>query len=268
VPQPLEYEILDRQGRRIMLELTTTAVYEGQKLVAIQGIARDVTERRRTQQALRKAHQMLTHAREEERRRLAGELHDSIGQGLVALQLSSRMLTNEMPASDEFPLPRLGDQVDALIREVRGICHGLYPPTLESLGLRSALAQLARDFQGQTQVVTAYGVDAAGRLDRDVEIALFRIAQEACANAVRHGKARRVEVEVTYEPGRAILEVRDDGGGFETSCARTGLGLSLMKERTDTVGGDLFIQSSGRGTTVRAVVPSQLRVQPPAPETT
>ncbi len=242
------------------LEWTGVPFRDGDRLFVV-GIDRDVTERRRQQKALEEAQAKLATAREEERRTLAGELHDSVGQGLIALQLAVHELATS--GSGEVMAPaqkRASILVEHLITEVRSICQGLYPPTLESLGLHSALLQLSRDFT-HVGVQVRWRVDGpAARFDRMAEIALFRIAQEALNNAIRHSQATRIAITVDYEPGRAILTISDNGKGFDTATAvGKGLGLPKMRERAETAGGVFTIHSGPRGTKVQASVQTDLR---------
>ena len=215
--------------------------------------------RKRAEEMVRAAHRRLLSAREEERKRLAGELHDSVGQGLVALQMTLRasQAKAEAPPSAEAA-ERTRAQCDALVREVRYICQGLYPTTLEPMGLEMALQQLARDFQSEAEVVIKLSPEFRGRrLAGDVEIAVFRIAQEAVSNAVRHGRAERVEVDLSCSADEILVEVVDNGPGFDQELARgKGLGLTIMKERARAVGGELRIEPEPGRTAISARIPA------------
>ena len=220
----------------------------------------DVTERKRGERAVRVVHHKLLTAREEERRRLARELHDSIGQGLVALRMTMQaalggLAESERAADMEQTLTRC----DALVREVRDICRGLYPATLESMGLELALQQLASDFRTEGEVTVAWDRRRKGhRLPAPVEIALFRIAQEAVSNAVRHGRADKVEVALDWRKSIAEMVIADDGSGFDVDGARgKGLGLTTMQERAEAVGGELEITSEPGRTHVTVHVPTE-----------
>ena len=247
------------------MEVTTTAVRKEDELVAIQGIARDITQRKAAEKALREARGKLVRAREDERRRLAGELHDSVGQSLIALQLSiQNILAEERRSrgrSASEACAAVAQRCGEIVAEVRHICHGLYPPTLESLGLAAALRQLASGSE-HPQVNVAVDVCpelSEDRLEPDVQIALFRIAQEAVSNAFRHADAARIRVEVRYAEGKVRLAVSDDGKGFDADSARAmGLGLNSMGERAQAIGGRIRIDSSDEGTTVRVEAPARL----------
>jgi PAS domain S-box-containing protein len=262
LPQPFSFEFVRASGERVCLELSTTGVYEDGKLVGIQGIARDITQRRRTEQALRDAHRELMTAREDERRRVARELHDSVGQQLAALRMVLGNTLRECEAERLQPAHELLDQAseicNALVQEVRDICQGLYPATLESLGLTAALRELCAQCRaGPVKCRCEFGgLAEETRCPPPVEIALFRVAQEALANAMRHARATCVCFALDAQPDRAILRVTDDGVGFDPDqAAAGGLGLNSMTERIETLGGTLTVDSRPGHTELVAIVP-------------
>jgi len=258
-----------KDGTTIWGAVTAHAVRDEEgRIQYFDGVLEDITDRMRAETELREAHRKLISAREEERKRLAADLHDSVGQGLIALQLivgtmrETYIVRHGEDKKAELVL-RASKQCDELIQEVRNICHGLYPPTLE-LGLPTALGQLVRDFQAQTEVrIHSHVSGDVVALPDDVGIALFRIAQECVANAIRHGDAKDISVEVAYAPGQVALEVADDGVGFDPSeVSNRGLGLNMMQERMHAVGGTMEIDSGSGGTRIRARVP--LEAGPPS----
>jgi two-component system NarL family sensor kinase len=207
----------------------------------------DITEQKKAEQALRTIAHKLIAVREEERRRVATDLHDSLAQGLVAMKLSLHA-SNYTSATE---------QCDRLIHEVREICQGLYPAVLERLGLAEGLTQLAEAYEPSVSVTVDYPYELSeARFGKDLEISLYRVAQEAINNAVRHGKAGQIEVELTLGGGRIGLSVTDDGGGFDVADqSRRGLGLLTMNDRIASVAGTLDIASKPGQTVVRATVP-------------
>ncbi|MHC4716568.1 MAG: sensor histidine kinase [Planctomycetota bacterium] len=232
--------------------------------ICLMGSFLDISARKRAEEAAQAAHRKLTAAREAERRRLAGDLHDSVGQGLVALHLGLQALAGHV-RGDGQRLREMAGQCEGLIREIRAVCRGLYPPTLESLGLCAALQQLVEEFGSQARIGVSCALsDDAGRFAPDVEIALFRIAQEAVTNAVRHARAGRIGVDLSHHQGRAELVVSDDGPGFDPQLASAtqGLGLNIMTERALAVGGDLKIDSRPGRTRIIARVPGEPRFRP------
>jgi len=200
-------------------------------------------------------------ATEEERRRLARELHDGIAQSLAALNIRVRLARG---ASDQQVRDSVLDEVsggisDAIL-ELRRMARGLRPPALEMLGLAAAIESHTRSI-GETAGVTATvrAGKVSGLLSPDVELALYRILQESLSNVIRHAGASRVEVDLRRVGGQVQLAVQDDGRGFDTAAVDgddRGLGLFGMKERAEFIGGRLKIRSSpGQGTRVVVSVP-------------
>ena len=225
---------------------------------------RDITDRKRAEREIQRVRARLVTAREQERRRLAGELHDSIGQSLVALQLTVRntaaMVHERLNAEQTAALVNATAQCTELIRDVRHICHGLYPPILESLGLVAGLRQLARDVEnaGMAASLQCSKAIEARRFSNDVEIALFRIAQEAVTNAIRHGECEEIGIVLRQRRDEVHLTVEDDGVGFAPEEAvGNGLGLTHMRERAQAAGGTLAIRSKKGRTRVEAVLPDR-----------
>ncbi len=221
------------------------------------GSFRDITERKQ-------ARARLVTAREQERRRLAGELHDSIGQSLVALQLTvqnaAATVRDRLDAEQTAALIGATAQCTELIRDVRHICHGLYPPILESLGLIAGMRQLAQDVERTGIVATVKCSKAieARRFSNDIEIALFRIAQEAITNAIRHGECTEIGIALRRKRDRIHLTVEDNGVGFAPDrTVGNGLGLTHMRERAQAAGGTVSIRSKKGRTRVEAVLPDR-----------
>jgi len=247
-------------GRENYYEWTAARIRVGGKQYLI-GIDRDITERVKSQASLRELHLKLMNAREAERKRLAAELHDAVGQGLVALRLGLRAVQQQCPQGAAPPCGKMLKvvlrQCDRLVGQVRRVCRGVFPPALETLGLAGALRQLAGEFRSRCAVsLRCYGPMRRRRLGAEVEIALFRIAQEACTNAVVHGRAGRVWIDLRRADREVRLTVSDDGVGFDPAAAAgKGLGLGTMRERAEAVGGVLEISSRPGRTRVRARVP-------------
>jgi len=199
-------------------------------------------------------------AQDEERARVARELHDSTAQMLAALMLQLGVAAKEStsPALDER-IAMLRDMAAEALEEVRTLSHTIHPRVLDDLGLAAALEWIARQTREQESLdVEVFAADGPGipRLPASV---LYRIAQESLRNVVRHAHARRVELWLRRGPGTATLEVVDDGRGFDVRRAeerRPGMGLFSMRERVGLVNGTLALVSApGRGTRVVATVP-------------
>jgi signal transduction histidine kinase len=210
--------------------------------------------------------QRLGTAQEDERRRIARDLHDQMGQLLTALGLGLKAL--EDASTDPSParphLVRLRELTDVIGREVHHLALELRPTALDDLGLQSALANYAEVWSERSGIeidFQATGLDT-GRLPEPAETALYRVILEALTNVLRHAGARRVSLVLQRFPGQAVAVVEDDGVGFDadsvTASAGDGgrLGLLGMRERVALVGGTLTVESAtGRGTTVIARIP-------------
>jgi signal transduction histidine kinase len=237
--------------------------------------ARDVTERKRTEEALRHSEKMalqreqfqalaerLRRAREEERTRVSRDLHDQIGQILTAIKLDLTWMTRRLPkANDEFR-DRLKGTIGLIndgVRSVRKICTGLRPGVLDDLGLAAAIEWQANEFASRTGIHCDISVPTADVvLDGDPATEFFRIFQECLTNVMRHAEAKSVRVSLREEHGDLVLVVADDGKGFCESEASNSLGFLGMKERAQVCGGTIQIVSSpGNGTTVTLRVPMQ-----------
>jgi PAS domain S-box-containing protein len=228
------------------------------------GHVMDITARKEAEEALRQAHRQLVQAREVERRRLAAELHDSLGQELISLHLRMQGLlpdlVGHLDKKGAAELDQIVHRCQEAIGNVRTISHGLYPPLLESVGLCAALQEMVHRLGSPIPVT----VDWASSLEKfrwplDVEIALFRIAQEALHNALAHGQASHIALGLEYKRHQVILSIRDDGVGFDPHTRGGGLGLFTMRDRAQTAGGELVVESRPGATLVEARVPAEAR---------
>jgi signal transduction histidine kinase len=216
-------------------------------------------------QQLGQLHQRLEDAKEEERRFLAHELHDELGQNLTGLKLQLQLAArgSSVPGADAVTT------IDELIARVRRMSGDLRPPLLDELGLVPALRAFVEAQASLSNVVMKLEADDraehGGRLDRAVEITCFRIAQEAITNALRHASARamHIRVERNVEAGRVALQITDDGRGFDAAgrlpaAASAGhLGVVGMRERVRTHGGTFQLRSApGAGTTIEVELPA------------
>ncbi len=200
-------------------------------------------------------------AQDEERARVARELHDSTAQILTAVMLQLSAAARESTTPEQVArIATLRELTSEALEEVRSLSHTMHPRVLDDLGLAAALEWLARQ-TGATEPldvhVTAEEFDPP--IPAPVAAALYRVAQEALRNAARHAAATHVDVRLDREEGSAMLEIVDDGRGFDVEQAeqrRPGMGLFSMRERVGLVNGRLSVRSApGRGTRVVAVVP-------------
>lgn len=217
----------------------------------------NITERKELEERQLRLSRRVFEVAEDERLRLSRELHDRIGQPLAALRMNLDVLRTRFPGEAKGELERQAMLIDELIRLVRSLTAELRPPELENVGLGAALrnyAELAAARYGFA--VDVLGGEFTPRLPRATERALFRIAQEALANAAKHARAETVTIELDEAGGEALVCIADDGQGFDTSAARDGFGLHTMRERAEEAGGRLDVESAqGRGTRVIAAVP-------------
>ncbi len=212
--------------------------------------------------------QLVAQAREagvtEERQRLAGEIHDTLAQGLTGIiaQLEAAGHTRQDPGELSRHLAQAATLARSSLTEARRSVRALRPGQLEEASLPEALTELARDWSGQTAVTAR--LDTTGtpaRAAAGVEAALFRTAQEALSNVAKHARAGRVQLTLSYTGDTLLLDVADDGTGFDPAATRPadgsgGYGLAGMEQRLARVGGTLTIESAPRqGTTVNAAVP-------------
>jgi two-component system sensor histidine kinase UhpB len=193
-------------------------------------------------------------AQEAERHRIAQELHDEIGQTLTAVLLELKRVADHAAPPVRADLHQVQETVRNSLDEIRRIARRLRPGVLEELGLVSALKALGAEFA--TAGLTVHRVLDAdpGELDRDVELVVYRVAQEGLTNVARHARARSVDLVLTRFPGGLELRIRDDGIGL--GGAAEGAGISGMRERALLIGADLSLsQPRGGGTEVRLRVP-------------
>lgn len=266
VAQPYEQRIIRGDGTEAILMMTTNLLTESGKPVAFQHIARDVTEEKRMKENLRFYLQQITRAQEEERKRIARELHDDTIQYLVVLarQLDDLAYSSKGLSKDERQyLENLRQQINSIMEGVRRLSHDLRPATLDRLGLLPALEWLASNMSKQTEIkveVKTRGTER--RFPAEVELVLFRIVQEALSNVRRHSQATNAEVIVEFGDKRITIIIKDNGKGFvppETTgdLVKEGrFGLAGMHERIQLLGGSLKIDAApGKGTTVTVEAP-------------
>jgi signal transduction histidine kinase len=212
---------------------------------------------------LRALAERLQVVREEDRKQVARDLHDQIGQILTSVKMDLMWMIRHLPASESNKSDRLHESIQMIndgVKSVRAICSGLRPGVLDDLGLAAAIEWQASDFasrHGVTCHVSVPPVDL--HLDGDRATAAFRIFQECMTNVIRHAQATSVNITLCQEEENILLVVEDDGVGFresDLSNSLGSLGLLGMKERAQFCGGDVQISSSpGKGTTVTVRVP-------------
>ena len=205
---------------------------------------------------------------ERERQRLAMELHDEIGQTMTTLKMEVEMLSADCAGRDRpisGRLDRIAEKLSAAIEQVRRISYGLRPTNLDALGLEAALGRLLDDLSHNTSMrMTRFFKGMEERVDRELELAVYRIVQEAATNAIRHAQARNVFVNVIQGDGKISVVVEDDGVGFDPEEVLSqrnggrGLGLLTMQQRAEQFNGKVWIDSRpGHGTCLTTEIPLQ-----------
>jgi len=277
---------LRRDGSEFPIEasISQTVDHEG-KLFTV--MLRDTTERVRAEEALRRSREELQQlsdsilaAREEEKRRIARELHDDLGQRLSALKMDMAMLGTDVkegrPVEEVLEeIESMNGVIDETVASVRRIASDLRPALLDELGMLPAIEWLANDFAGRYGLaVTVEGEDA--EVPEQTAIAVFRIAQEALNNVVRHAQARAVRIHLGCEDGQIDLQVQDDGVGWtgldrqaianaNGNARRHSLGLLGIRERTRLLGGSVVIDTApGRGFRLHVRIPGDTEARRPA----
>src|SRR6266567_3527389 len=246
-------------------------IREGGSLTQVGVIAVDVTARRNAEEALRKLSGRLLGIQDQERRRIARELHDSLGQYLAGLKIAIEMLSNAGPGKNEVLLAECNDILDKSIAETRTLSHLLHPPLLDEAGFSSAASWFVSGFSQRSSIPVSLDLPSdLPRLPESIEIALFRILQESLTNVHRHSRATAAEIKVEADAEQVSIEIRDHGRGMppyilqqiEGDGTKLGVGLAGMRERIHELGGSFEVTSDHQGTTVRATVPLGVREDP------
>jgi len=223
------------------------------------GSTLDVTEQKTARAALSNLSQRLMDAQEQERARLARELHDDVAQRLALITLELDQLRGIAATETRSSIAELWSLCTTLLKDVQGISRRFHSDKLDYLGIASAAASLCETLSERWGADITFTHDGVlGDINKDVSLALFRVLQEALNNATKHSRARHVLVALRGTPQDIELEISDDGCGFDVDTASRGEGLGLvsMRERLKLVGGVVIIQSRvDVGTTIRAIAP-------------
>lgn len=264
----VEIELRRKDGSVFPALLSATAVRDRSgRFLESRASVFDVTRRRMAEEEARGYAQRLKgiarragEIQENERRRLAQELHDRVGQNLTALTLNLNIVKGQIDGAEGGAiLARLDDSLkllDATVESIRGVMSELRPAVLDDYGLAAALHWYAEEFGRRTGIVTTVAERDVARLAPLVEGVLFRIAQEALTNVVKHSAATRVQIGLGVQAGMLRLSVADDGRGFDAArlqppTRQGGWGLMIMRERAESAGGRLRVETApGQGTCV------------------
>jgi len=221
------------------------------------GAVTDITERKRAEQALSRMTRKLVEAQEQERARIARELHDDINQRLAMLAIELEQLQDNH-SDVTSRLHELRKQVIEISNGVQALSHDLHSSNLEYLGVVAGMRGWCNEFGGRQKLQVDFKSDVASVLPAQVGLSLFRVLQEALHNAVKHSGVRRFEVQLREDFGEIHLVISDSGRGFDVQAALQGkgLGLTSMRERVRLVNGTIAIESKPMGgTTIHVRVP-------------
>ena len=266
-PAVWEYRVRAASGRYLVGEFTLTREVQDGRIVGVFGIGRDITARKRAEEALQGFSRRILHAQEEERRRISRELHDEVGQSLTAISVALANLRNNGTAT----VAGLAQKVTLSQRLLQGTMENVHrfarelrPAMLDELGLLPALRSHMKNFSARTGLRVNFTADPqAEQLDGERKTALFRIAQESLTNVAKHARARRVNVSVCGTDAGICMEIADNGRSFRLNSRTAAkqkqrLGLLGMQERVRLLNGQFSIKPvPGRGTTVRVTIPFQ-----------
>jgi signal transduction histidine kinase len=231
------------------------------QVIGLRGTVQDITERKRTEEALSSVSRRLIEAQEQERARIARELHDDWSQRMALLQIRLEQFEQDMVGLSSQAIQQLR-QIAGVAAEVsssiHNLSHQLHPSKLDTLGLVASLEGLCREFSQHHLQVQFVHHDIPGQIPKDVTLCLFRIVQEALQNVVKHSRAAEAKVELSGHSDGIDLCVSDSGAGFSPESAQgvSGLGLVSMRERLWLVAGQLSVESEPlHGTQIRVRIP-------------
>jgi PAS domain S-box-containing protein len=262
-----EAEVVCKNGTRKPVEVSSRMIHKEGAPIGVQGTVRDITERKRSRDALQNYSRRLLAAHEAERQNIARELHDEIGQVLTAVRLNLQSVKGAR--RDNESLPRIDESieiVDEALTKIRELSLELRPSLLDDLGLAAALRWYAERYTARSGIAATVTIDAEiGRIPHDVETACFRIAQEALTNTARHAGATKASVLIERQNGLLCLSISDNGIGFDSdrylhgSSSASALGLRGIQERTLAIRGRVEINSApDKGTQIIVRVPLRM----------
>jgi PAS domain S-box-containing protein len=259
-----ELRQIERDGTQIVVTSRWTTLRDNEgKSAGWLEINTDITARKRAEEAARNLSGRILSLQDEERRRIARGLHDSLGQYLTAIKMSLDLLSTT-EGRQAAVASECSEIVDKRLTETHTISHLLHPPLLDEAGLRSALQWYVDGFAQRSDIQVKLDLPTElGRLDTDIETALFRVVQEALTNVHRHSSASEVDIRLIVDAKHIQLDASDNGKGIPKdrlqrvleSGSGTGVGLAGMRERVRDLGGSMEIKSDDAGTTIVISIP-------------
>jgi len=258
-----EWDFTNTNGHRIKLEISSRLIEQNGRAMEVEGIARDITERRRLERE-------ILEISNREQRRIGHDLHDGVCQQLAAITYLADILGDQLrekgePESGEAE--RIGKLINDANAQARNVARGLFPVRLEEHGLVIALEELAASASGRYRITCRFVCPTApSKVDPELELHLYYIVQEALLNAVNHGKATSVIVTLAPDGDRWKLTVQDNGAGFQIADKnRAGMGIRIMRYRAKVIGASLDLRSqAGQGTEIACVFNPTARESAPS----
>jgi two-component system, NarL family, sensor kinase len=225
-------------------------------------LRQEVEEKTRAETLLRQLNQRVVQSQDQERRRIARELHDSIGQELAAITMSVSTLGSRVPPELRPDVEDILSQINTCIKDVRTISHLLHPPLLDEMGLSSALTWYVEEFSRRGRIhVDLEKPPELERMNPEVETAIFRIVQESLTNIHRHSGAQKARISIGRGDGTVRISISDNGRGISKeklkriAAGHSGVGVASMRERVKQLGGTFQIHSNTPGTTLEVELP-------------
>jgi two-component system CheB/CheR fusion protein len=248
-PPTAEWDFVSVSGQRVKVEISTRLIERGGKVVEVEGIARDITERKRLERE-------ILEISNREQRRIGHDLHDGVCQQLAGIAFMSSTLADELEekgAAQSSQAEQISLLINDAINQTRGVARGLFPVRLEENGLISALEELASNAIEMFKINCRFvSEDPPASVDNGIGAHLYYIVLEAVGNAIKHGKAKNITITLEASGDRYSLRVKDDGIGFSQNDTRlTGMGIRIMQYRARVVGASLTLRSQpGSGTDI------------------
>lgn len=269
VPHDFEYRMIAADGRLIWLRDIVSVQVENGEPVKLTGIMVDITNQKISEEeTIKKKEQLqiltehLQEIREEERKSIAREIHDELGQQLTIMKMDISWLEENMKNQNEAVINKISEfkeMIDQTVSTVRRIAYQLRPSVLDDMGLVAAIESQISEFEKRSGIKAKYiGSKSRFPLSDNAKTALFRIVQESLTNIGRHAMAKNVSVSLSEENGNVVLKIDDDGVGFELKklAFKKTLGIVGMKERCIMLGGEFNIDSApGSGTKIKITIP-------------
>ncbi|MGR3293951.1 MAG: PAS domain S-box protein [Candidatus Scalindua sp.] len=269
----IETMFLSKQGKIIYVEINANAMYDAENnFIQTRAFVRDITERKKAEEAekhgknLQLLSSQIISIQEKERRRISRELHDDTGQALTAMKINIEMMENNIPGSSTNIRKKLAETkqlVTHTLHEIRSLAFDLRPSLLDHFGALAAISEYSKNYSERTNInVQVRGENIVERFSPEIDILLYRCAQEALNNVTKHSEATNVTIEIVQEEQEIRMRINDNGKGFDIkepfgeNMNGSGIGLFGMKERVSLLNGSLRIHSEeNKGFEIEILVP-------------